>query len=179
MRAAEAPRAPPPAPAAAGAGAGEALVELCAFRAGDEEYVVDLRRVREILQPLPITALPRGPAFLDGVTDVRGEVIPVLDVRRRLGLPPRAGRGKVLVVNVAGRVLALVVDAVVEVMRLPRSAIGPPPPAAPGGPRLYLGVCTARERPGARPAPRRLRLLLDVKALLEPLPGAAPAGEPR
>lgn len=175
MRPGQALWALPAAPGAAEGEASEALVELCAFRAGEEEYVVDLRRVREILQPLPVTAVPRGPAFLDGVMDVRGEVLPVLDVRRRLGLPPRAGRGKVLVVTVAGRVLALVVDAVVEVMRLPRSAIGPPPPAAPGGPRLYLGVCTPRERPGARAAPRRLRLLLNVKALLEP--GAA--GEPR
>ena len=146
-----------------------APAELCAFRVGDEEYAIDLRRVREILQPLPITAVPRAPEFLDGMIDVRGEVIPVIDVRRRLGLPARTTpRHKVLVVNVAGRVLGLIVDAVIEVMRLPRTAIGPPPLASAGAAPLYLGVCSARERPGVRTAQRKLRLLLNVKALLSP-----------
>jgi purine-binding chemotaxis protein CheW len=160
-------------------------IELCAFRVGDEEYAIDLRRIREILQPLPITPVPRAPEYVDGVMNLRGEVIPVVDVRKRLGLTPRAGgRAKVLVVTVAGRVLGLVVDAVSEVVRLPRSAIGPPPPLlAETGPRLFLGVCGAREvrsTPGARHAPAqagrappRLRLLLNVKALLEPATPAA------
>ncbi|GEJ56183.1 chemotaxis protein CheW [Anaeromyxobacter diazotrophicus] len=152
------------------AGAGE-LVELCAFQVGGEEYAIDLRRVREIVQPLPVTPVPCGPEFLDGVMDLRGEVIPVVDVRRRLGFPVSgAARAKVLVVNVAGRVLGLVVDAVLEVMRLPRATIGPPPLGGDAGPRLYLGVCAPRERGAgsARPAARKLRLLLNVKALLEP-----------
>ena len=151
--------------------------ELCAFRVGDEEYAIDLRRIREILQPLPVTRVPRAPEFIEGVMDLRGEVVPVVDVRERLGLGPRpdGGKTKLLVVNVAGRVLALRVDAVLEVVRLPRSAIGPPPPLLlAGGPRLFLGVCRGREqRPGARhsalrPAAQRLRLLLNVKALFDP-----------
>jgi len=161
-------------------------VELCAFRVGEEEYAIDLRRIREILQPLPITPVPRAPEYVDGVMNLRGEVIPVVDVRKRLGLAPRAGgRAKVLVVNVAGRVLGLLVDAVSEVVRLPRSAIGPPPALlATGGPRLFLGVCGAREArtaAGARhavpagKAPPRLRLLLNVKALLGPTTPAAAA----
>ncbi len=151
--------------------------ELCAFRVGDEEYAIDLRRIREILQPLPVTPVPRAPEFIEGVMDLRGEVVPVVDVRERLGLgaPADAAKAKLLVVNVAGRVLALRVDAVLEVVRLPRSAIGPPPPLfLAGGPRLFLGVCRGRElRPGARhselrPSSQRLRLLLNVKALLDP-----------
>lgn len=148
-------------------------VELCAFRVGEEEYVVDLRRVREILHAGPITAVPRAPEGIEGVVNVRGNVIPVVDVRKRLAVKPwPGGRAKLLVVEVAGRVLGLVVDAVVEVVRTRRSAIGPPPVAAAGG-RLFLGVCGARDgRPvsarfTARPG-RKLRLLLNVKALLEP-----------
>jgi purine-binding chemotaxis protein CheW len=161
--------------------ANEPVVELCAFRVGDEEYVIDLRRIREIVRPQPVMPVPRAPECLEGVMDLRGEVLPVVDVRRRLGLSPRTGgRPKVLVVNVAGRVLGLLVDAVVEVVRLRRSAIGPPPPllASGGGPRLFLGVCGAGQaRAGAARAaalarPQRLRLLLDVKALLED--GTAP-----
>jgi purine-binding chemotaxis protein CheW len=157
-----------------GARPGEDVVELCAFRVGDEEYVIDLRRIREILQPSPVTSVPRAPEGIEGVMNVRGDVIPVVDVRKRLGVTPRpGGRPKVLVVNIAGRVLGLIVDAVVEVVRTPRSAIGPAPLLAPG-PRLFLGVCGARERRSGVPRPpgtrgtRRLRLLLNVKALLEP-----------
>jgi purine-binding chemotaxis protein CheW len=152
----------------------DGIVELCAFRVGDEEYVIDLRRIREILLPAAITSVPRAPEGIEGVMNLRGDVIPVVDVRKRLGVTPPAGaRGKVLVVNIAGRVLGLVVDAVIEVVRTPRSAIGPPPLLA-SGPRLFLGVCGAREgRRGAPPRadgarPTRLRLLLNVKALLEP-----------
>ena len=157
------------------AGPRDGVVELCAFRVGEEEYVIDLRRIREILQPTPITPVPRAPEGIEGVMNVRGEVIAVVDVRKRLGLIPRAGgRSKVLVVDIAGRVLGLIVDGVIEVVRTTRAAIGPSPLIA-SGPRLFLGVCGAREaRSGASSrvpagrAPRRLRLLLNVKALLEP-----------
>ena len=155
------------------------IVQLCAFRVGDEEYVIDLRRIREILQPLPITPVPRAPDSFEGVMHLRGEVIPVVDVRKRLGLVGVRSRPKVLVVNVAGRVLGLMVDAVSEVVRIPRSAIGPPPLLGAAGPRLFLGVCGSREvssssarSAAARPAPQRLRFLLNVKALLE---SASPA----
>ncbi len=151
----------------------EQLVELCAFRVGEEEYAIDLRRLREILQPLPITPVPRAPEYVEGVIDLRGEVVPVVDVRKRLGLTASPGaRSKVMVVQLAGRVLGLVVDSVTGVIRLPRSAIGPPPALLDGaGPRLFLGVCGAsRARPGAAAPGRtggRLRLLLNVKALLQ------------
>jgi purine-binding chemotaxis protein CheW len=147
------------------------IVELCAFRVGDEEYVLDLRRVREILHPTPITAVPRAPEGIEGVMNLRGHVIPVIDVRKRLGVvPAERRRAKVLVVHVAGRVIGLIVDSVVEVVRTTRSAIGPPPILA-AGKRLFLGVCGAREgrvpgRPGSRGS--KLRLLLNVKMLLEP-----------
>jgi len=156
----------------------DAVVELCAFRVGDEEYVIDLRRIREIVQPLPIVPVPRAPEFVDGVVNLRGEVLPVVDVRKRLGLTPRAGgRPKVLVVDVAGRILGLVVDGVTEVVRLPRSDIGPAPAlVAAAGPRLFLGVCGAGgERRSPKGAPQRLRLLLNVKALFEPVTPAAAA----
>jgi purine-binding chemotaxis protein CheW len=147
---------------------------------GEEEYVIDLRRIREILQPLPVTPVPHAPEFLAGVMNLRGEVIPVVDVRKRLGAPGTSPRSKVLVVNVAGRLVGLIVDAVAEVVRIPRSASRPPPIVGEGGPRLFLGVCGARERtsgpPSAGAAGHRLRLLLNVKALFDPaVPAAAAA----
>lgn len=152
----------------------DSIVELCAFRVGSEEYVVDIQRIREVVHPLPIRPVPRAPEFVEGVMNLRGEVIPVVDVRRRFGLPaaPHTRKTKYLVAHVAGRVLALVVDAVLEVVRIPRSAIRPaPPPSGSAAPRLFLGVCGGEPRAEAtvRGGPAKLRLLLNVKALLQPI----------
>jgi purine-binding chemotaxis protein CheW len=135
---------------------------------------VDIRRIREVIHSLPIRPVPRAPEFVEGVVNLRGEVIPVVDVRRRFGLPasPNTRKTKFLVAHVAGRVLALVVDAVLEVVRIPRSAIRPaPPPSGSEVPRLFLGVCGGEPRAeaSARGGPAKLRLLLNVKALLQPI----------
>lgn len=159
----------------------DAPVQLCAFRVGTEDYAVDIMRVREILRPQPVTPVPRAPAFVEGVFRLRGEVIPVVDVRRRFGLPvePPTPKTRFLLVNVAGRRLALVVDEVCEVLRLRRGDIRPAPELAAPGPRFFLGVCGGDRAPaGGRRASGagRLRLLLDVKALLDPaVPGEAEA----
>jgi purine-binding chemotaxis protein CheW len=155
--------------AGADAGRAEPLVQLCTFRVGGENYAIDIMRVREIIHPLPITPVPRAPAFVDGVIRLRGDVIPVIDVRKRFGLPatPATRKSRFLVVNVAGRRIALVVDEVREVLRLPRGEIRPAPPlSVPGGPRFFLGVCGG-DRSGGRGG-AALRLLLNVKALLDP-----------
>jgi purine-binding chemotaxis protein CheW len=161
-------------PAAEPGGAG--LVELLAFRVGSEEYVVDVRRVREVVAPLPVRRMPRIPAFLEGVADLRGEVIPIVDARRRFGLvagtPTR--KTKLVVVQVAGMPVGLVVDAVHEVLRIPRDAIRAAPPlAGKAAPRLFLGVVGGLARAGrggeAAAPPTGLKFLLNVKALLEPI----------
>ena len=72
--------------AAQAAGDG-ALAQLCTFRVGGEDYAIDIMRLREIITPLPVTPVPRAPSFVEGVIRLRGDVIPILDVRRRLGLP--------------------------------------------------------------------------------------------
>ncbi len=157
------------------------LVQLCTFRIGGEDYAVDIMRVREIIHPLPITPVPRAPASVEGVVRLRGEVIPVLDVRKRLGLPASAPtrRTRFLVVNVARRRIGLVVDEVCEVIRVPREEIRAAPPLGDDrGPRFFLGVCGGEgvSARGRRSGPGRLRLLMNVKALLDPaVPGDADA----
>ncbi len=157
------------------------IVQLCTFRIGGEDYAVDIMRVREIIHPLAITPVPRAPASVEGVVRLRGEVIPVLDVRKRLGLPASAPtrRTRFLVVNVARRRIGLVVDEVCEVIRIPRADIRAAPRLGDErAPRFFLGVCggDGASARGRRAGSGRLRLLLNVKALLDPaVPGDAEA----
>jgi purine-binding chemotaxis protein CheW len=158
------PSAVPEAPAKA-----EPIVQLCAFVVGSEEYVVDIMRIKEIIAPLKITSVPHAPDFVEGVVNLRGAIIPVVDLRRRLSLPttPATKKTKYLICTVGGRRVGLVVDAVTEVIRIPKSAIKRTPSLLAGrGPQFFLGVCGP---------PERLKLLLNVRALLESaekVPGA-------
>ncbi|HUL59682.1 MAG TPA: chemotaxis protein CheW [Anaeromyxobacteraceae bacterium] len=165
---------PPPGPAQA-----DPIVQLCTFRVAGEDYAVDIMRVREIIPPRPVTRVPRAVAFVEGVVRLRGEVVPVVDLRRRLGFPPEppTRKTKLVLVRVGPSTLALVVDEVCEVLRVPRSEIRAAPPLPGSGPRFVLGVCGGdRAPPQRRGGPARLRLLLDVRTLLEaPRPGEADA----
>jgi len=135
------------------------IVQLTAFKVGQEEYVVDIMRVREIIRPLPVTKVRKGPRFVEGVINLRGEVIPVVDLRRRFDLPvDDGGQRKVIIATIDKRVIGLVVDAVTEVVRAPRSSIRRASgvfdaAAAP----YFLGVCHHKNR---------TLLLLDVKAVV-------------
>jgi purine-binding chemotaxis protein CheW len=88
------------------------------FLVGDVHYAIDIRRVREILRPLPILTMPHVPPAVIGVADHRGEVVPVLELRRRFGLDPTPvdRRTKWILVDVGGRGVGLVVDTVTGVL---------------------------------------------------------------
>jgi purine-binding chemotaxis protein CheW len=90
---------------------------LVGFIVGDVHYAVSIHRVREIANPLNLVALPRAPRAVTGVADYRGEVVPVIDLRVRFGLAEAevTRRTKWIIVDVDGRFVALVVDAVTEV----------------------------------------------------------------
>ncbi|WP_075097648.1 chemotaxis protein CheW [Sandaracinus amylolyticus] len=90
---------------------------LVGFLIGDVHYAIDIQRVKEIIRPLPLVSLPHPPPAVVGVADHRGEVVPVLDVRRRFGLPAstESRRTKWLLVTLPGRTVGLIVDAVSEV----------------------------------------------------------------
>lgn len=126
----------------------ETIVRMAAFRVGEEEYVVDIMRVREIIRPMPVTPVRMGPKFVEGVINLRGSVVPLVDMRRRFDLPaePHPQR-KIIVMSVEGRVVGMMVDGVTEVVRVPRNEIRPAPELfsevqAP----FFMGICEYRGR---------------------------------
>lgn len=90
---------------------------LVGFLVGSVQYAVSIFEVREIINPMPVVELPHAPAVVLGVTDHRGEVVPIIDLRLRFGLESsaRTRRTKWVVVELDGRAVGLVVDAVTEV----------------------------------------------------------------
>jgi purine-binding chemotaxis protein CheW len=149
----------------------EETIQLCAFVVGDEEYAIDIMRIREIIQPQKVTAVRRAPEFIEGVINLRGTIVPIVDLRRRLGLPQVAPTKKTrfIICRVGTRPVGLVADAVTGVLRAPRSQIKPAPGLlGRGSNRYFLGVVGSGER---------LRLLLNVKAILQSSEPVPPPGE--
>ncbi|BDG06934.1 chemotaxis protein CheW [Anaeromyxobacter paludicola] len=150
-------------PGAQSAGeAPEARREYLAFRLGGEEYAFAIDFIREILKAPPITEVPRAPAHVLGVITVRGDVIPVFDPRRRLGLAPAPaegrGQGRVIICDAGEGPCGLLVDAVAQVVRLPPSAIEQKPQGIVGSSAEYIaGIGRERDR---------LYILLDLAAVL-------------
>lgn len=138
----------------------DTLVQLCAFFVGREEYVLDIMRVEEILPPQRITPIPHAPSFVEGVLHLRGLILPVVDLRRRLQgqATPETPKTRLLVCRLGTRRVAVRVDRVAEVLRVRRGDIKPAPTLVVAGRAPFVvGVCGP---------PDRLRLLLDLKALL-------------
>jgi purine-binding chemotaxis protein CheW len=147
--------------------------DLVGFLVGDVMYAVRIEVVREIVNPLPVVDLPRAPATVKGVADYRGEVVPVIDLRERFGLPPAAPsrRTKWIVLDVGprraapgaapgtaagARYAALVVDSVTEVFGLAGGELRPAPP---------LGVGDdARGIEGVTTLGTRLVFVLDARS---------------
>ncbi|MCU0695426.1 MAG: chemotaxis protein CheW [Myxococcaceae bacterium] len=145
----------------------EPVVQLCVLEVGGEQYVIDLKRVEEILPVQAPTPVPKAPGFLEGVVKLRGEVVPVVDVRKRLGVQPAAGplrdkrvarRERMVVCKLGRRRVGFLVDAVSKVIRVERSALQPAPlTARPGRLPHVLGVVGE---------PGQLKLMLDLLSLV-------------
>lgn len=105
-------------------------VQLVVFGLADESYGVHVLAVEEIIRLQEITAIPHAPDFVEGVINLRGRVIPVLDLRKRFGLPPAEATKstRIVVVEASGMTVGLVVDSVDEVRNLPTETIEPPSP---------------------------------------------------
>ncbi len=105
------------------------LLQLVSFIIGEEEFGVDILRVQEINRMLNITQVPNSPSYVDGVINLRGKVIPVIDLRSRFGMERKAHdkNTRIIVVELTGKIVGFVVDAVREVLRISKSVTEIPP----------------------------------------------------
>ena len=104
-------------------------IELLTFRIADQEYALDIMTVREIRGWTRATSLPRAPHYIKGVINLRGTVLPVMDLSSRLGLPPQeqCQRSVIIVVSHEDKMTGLLVDAVSDIVALETSDLQPPP----------------------------------------------------
>lgn len=136
-------------------------LQLAGFLLGDNLFAVDIMRIKEIVIPQKLAGFPLQNSTLDGMINLRGQVIPVINLRARFGLPPRpGGPGKLMIVSVAGRLVALAVDDLDEVVTVPVRDLTPPPDMVEGiGAEFLIAVCLCNER---------LYLVLDIDTLFAP-----------
>jgi len=134
--------------------------QVVSFRLGEEEYGVDIMTVQEIILLGCITQVPEVPDHVLGVINLRGNVIPILNLRRRFGMPdqPAEDETRIVVMNLNGRTVGVVVDGVSEVLRLSLDDISPPPPSLSGAGKEYIN--------GLAHNGERLLILLNMARLL-------------
>ncbi len=136
------------------------LMQLVTFSIGEEEFGVDILKVQEIIRMMEITKVPRAPEFVEGVINLRGKVIPIIDLRRRFGLSSRDHdkHTRIIVIEINNMIVGFVVDSVSEVLRIPSSTVEPPPPVVSGLESEYIS--------GVGKLEDRLLILLDLDRLL-------------
>ncbi|MGA9120473.1 MAG: chemotaxis protein CheW [Bacteroidota bacterium] len=141
-------------------GKSEELLQLVSFTIGEEEFGVDILKVQEINRMLDVTRVPNAPEYVDGVINLRGKVIPIIDLRRRFGMERKEHdkNTRIVVVELSGKVVGFVVDAVSEVLRIPKSVTEPPPSIAAGIEAAYMTAVGKLED--------RLLILLDLEKVL-------------
>jgi purine-binding chemotaxis protein CheW len=140
----------------------ERIAQLVGFKIGQELFGVNILIVREIIKETEITAIPDSPEFIEGVINLRGDIIPVIDLRKRLKLKQQQLNNAdpwIVILNIEGRVTGFIVDWVTKVMKVPLESIKPPPDIVVAGlkSQYIRGVCKIEEH---------LLILLDFSRIL-------------
>ncbi|MBP8645268.1 MAG: purine-binding chemotaxis protein CheW [Syntrophobacteraceae bacterium] len=145
------------------------FVQLVSFRLGEEEFGVDILMVQEIIRLPSITPLPNAPGFILGMINLRGKIIPIIDLRRRLKIRGRHvgvndRKTRILIVEIFSHVTGFIVDSVSEVMKVRTSEIE-------ATPHLVASSIDAEYIQGVIKLPNRLVMLLDFRQILKPHEG--------
>lgn len=137
----------------------EQQLQLVTFGLGSEEFAVDILAVQEINRMMALTRVPQSPPEVEGVINLRGKIIPVIDLRKRFGMDAstQSEQSRIIVVEVAGRVLGFIVDRVSEVLRISSSIVEPAPAMTTGVDSDFVS--------GVGKLPDRLLILLDLNRL--------------
>lgn len=137
--------------------------QLVIFSIGDEEFGVDISQVREIVRLIPITYLPKAPEFIEGVVNLRGQVVAVIDLAKRLVISSkqRGDNTRIIIVEIEGLTMGMIVDSVSEVLRLSSDQIEDVPSVIQTEVQEHYiyGVGKLKDR---------LLVLLDLKKVLTP-----------
>lgn len=145
-----------------GARADGVTLQFVGFRLDREEYGIPITTIQEIIVMKPITRIPQVPAAIEGLINLRGSVLPIINLRRLFGLPPKEfdDETRTVIVNVGGRTLGYVVDEVTQVMRIAADQIQPTPVAVASVARRHIA--------GLARLDDRLLIILDIDKLLAP-----------
>ena len=136
-------------------------IKAILFKLGEEEYGVDVAQVLSIERMSPMTRVPKTPPFVKGVINLRGVVVPVIDLRGRFGLPEKeyTEETRIIIVNVNDMEVGLIVDTASDVIDIDSDAIADPPEVVGGIKAKYLrGVCKLSEE--------RLLVMLNLTEVL-------------
>ncbi|MFO0891392.1 MAG: chemotaxis protein CheW [Isosphaeraceae bacterium] len=145
------------------------MIQLVGFRLDNEDYAIAITKIQEIILMKPITRIPQVPDFIEGLINLRGSVIPIVNLRKRFGLPHRDldDETRTIVVNVHEKTVGCVVDAVTQVIRIDRDLVQPPPLSVLAVNHQYLAGLARLED--------RLLIILDIDKLFEPAELNVPA----
>ncbi|MNK46335.1 Chemotaxis protein CheW [compost metagenome] len=137
------------------------VLQLVSFNLGSEEFGVDIGMVQEIVRMPEITRVPRTPDFVEGVVNLRGKIIPVVDLRKRFRLPVTEDTKstRIIIVTMSGRTVGMIVDGVSEVRRISADAVEPTP-------EMVASAIDASYLKGIAKLEGRLLILLDLNLVL-------------
>ncbi len=114
-------------------------LQIVCFKIGNEEYGIDILQVQEILKVSKITRLPKSRSHIMGVIDLRGKVIPIIDLGKKFGILSEVSQlSRTIVVDIEGKKVGLVIDSVSHVIKVDQNEIEPPPPVVKGISGKYI-----------------------------------------
>jgi purine-binding chemotaxis protein CheW len=140
----------------------QSIRQLVGFRLDDADYAIAITKIREIILLKPITRLPQVPPSIEGLINLRGTVIPIVNLRKRFGLPSRPfdDETRTIVVNVHDRTIGCIVDEVTQVIRVAADQVQPVPIAMTAVAKRYIA--------GLARLDDRLVIILDIDKLFGP-----------
>ncbi len=137
------------------------MLQLVTFKLDGQKYAVDILKVQEINNMKEITSIPNAPVYLEGAINLRGKVIPVLNLRKKFGFDDnlKSELCKIIIMDVRGVIMGLIVDAVSDVLRINQDVVEPPPPVSSNVSSEFIsGIAKLSEG---------LVILLDMDRLLD------------